>query len=207
MATRRELFTALCHTAAMQETTNERSTIIPGMVSALWKATLISGLLSVALGVAALVWPGKTLIVSAIIFGAYLLVSGVAQVAFAFALHVSAGSRVLMFISGAASIVLAFLAFRHFGEGYAILLLAIWIGVGFIFRGVATTGTAIGDPELPGRGWNIFFGIVTLLAGIVMLASPILSIVTLTYVVGAWLLVIGAFEIGSAIGMRKDAKG
>ncbi|HSA39596.1 MAG TPA: HdeD family acid-resistance protein [Mycobacterium sp.] len=177
------------------------------MVAALWKATLISGLLSVALGVAALVWPGKTLLVTAIIFGAYLLVSGIAQVAFAFALHVSAGSRVLMFISGAASIVLAFLAFRHFGEGYAILLLAIWIGVGFIFRGVATTGTAIGDPELPGRGWNIFFGIVTLLAGIVMLASPILSIVTLTYVVGVWLVVIGAFEIGSAIGMRKDAKG
>lgn len=105
------------------------------MVAALWKATLISGLLSVALGVAALVWPGKTLLVTAIIFGAYLLVSGIAQVAFAFALHVSTGSRVLMFISGAASIVLAFLAFRHFGEGYAILLLAIWIGVGFIFRG------------------------------------------------------------------------
>jgi len=191
----------------MQTTANERSTVIPQMVAALWKATLISGLLSVALGVAALVWPGKTLLVTAIIFGAYLLVSGIAQVAFAFALHVSAGSRVLMFISGAASIVLAFLAFRHFGEGYAILLLAIWIGVGFIFRGVATTGTAIGDPELPGRGWNIFFGIVTLLAGIVMLASPILSIVTLTYVVGVWLVVIGAFEIGSAIGMRKDAKG
>jgi len=191
----------------MQTTANERSTVIPQMVAALWKAPLISGLLSVALGVAALVWPGKTLLVTAIIFGAYLLVSGIAQVAFAFALHVSAGSRVLMFISGAASIVLAFLAFRHFGEGYAILLLAIWIGVGFIFRGVATTGTAIGDPELPGRGWNIFFGIVTLLAGIVMLASPILSIVTLTYVVGVWLVVIGAFEIGSAIGMRKDAKG
>lgn len=39
-----------------------------------------------------------------------------------------------------------------------ILLLAIWIGVGFIFRGVATV-SAVSDKLLPGRGWEIFFGI------------------------------------------------
>jgi uncharacterized membrane protein HdeD (DUF308 family) len=45
----------------------------------------------------------------------------------------------LYFIGGAASVVLGVLAFRHSGSGYAILLLAIWIAVGFIFRGVTTT--------------------------------------------------------------------
>ena len=87
-----------------------------------------------------------------------MLVTGTAQVVFAFSLHVSAGGRVLLFISGAASLVLAVLCFRHFGEGYALLLLAIWIGVGFIFRGVATSISAISDPHLPGRGWQIFLG-------------------------------------------------
>ena len=79
-------------------------------------------------------------------------------------LGVTAGGRVLLFISGAASLVLAVLAFRHFGEGYAVLLLAIWIAVGFIFRGVAHTVSAISDPALPGRGWEIFFGIISLIA-------------------------------------------
>src|SRR6476661_3822602 len=94
------------------------------------------------------------------------------------------GRRILLFISGAASLILALLAFRHFGQGYAILLLAIWIGIGFIFRGVATTISAVSDPHLPGRGWNIFLGVLSLLAGIVVLASPFESIVTLAIVVG-----------------------
>ena len=134
-----------------------------------------------------LVWPTKTLAVAGVLFSAYLLISGIAQVFFAFTLHVSAGGRVPLFLSGAASLILAVLAFRHFGEGYAVLLLAIWIAVGFIFRGVAHTVSAISDPGLPGRGWEIFFGIISLIAGIVMLAWPGLSL-TLLMVVG-WCLI------------------
>jgi uncharacterized membrane protein HdeD (DUF308 family) len=153
-----------------------------------------------------LVWPGPTILVAAIFFGAYLLISGIAEVIFAFSLHVSAGGRVLLFISGAASLILAVLAFRHFGEGYAILLLAIWIGVGFIFRGVATTVAAISDPGIPGRGWSIFFGIITTIAGVVVMASPFDSLAVLTLVVGIWLIVIGVFEVVSSFGIRKAGK-
>ena len=64
-----------------------------------------------------------------------LVASGIAQVILAFGLTVSGGYRVLLFITGALSLILGVLAFRHFGQGYAVLLLAIWIGVGFIFRG------------------------------------------------------------------------
>ena len=143
-----------------------------------------------------LAWPGKTLLVAAIFFGVYLLITGIAQVIFAFSLDVSAGGRVLLFISGAAALILAVLCFRSLQE--SILLLAIWIGVGFIFRGVATAVSAISDPTLPGRGWEIFIGVVSLLAGIYMLAWPFESIATLTLVVGIWLIVIGVFEIVSA---------
>src|SRR6202047_2171420 len=127
----------------------------PKLLKHLWIYTLLSGLLSVILGVLVTLKPGNAVWVAAIFLGAYLLVSGIAQVIFAFSLHVSAGGRVMLFISGAASLILAVLCFKHFGEGYAILLLAIWIGVGFIFRGVATSISAISDPHLPGRGWQI----------------------------------------------------
>ena len=152
------------------------------------------------------VLPEHSIVIAAALFGIYLLVTGAAQVFFAFTLHVSAGGRVLSFISGAASLVLAVLCFRHFGQGYAILLLAIWIGVGFIFRGVATSISAISDPHLPGRGWQIFVGLVSLLAGIVMLGSPLESIEILTLVVAIWLIVIGAFEIASAVGIRNASR-
>jgi uncharacterized membrane protein HdeD (DUF308 family) len=182
------------------------TTAVPRLLPHLWKTTLLSGLLAVALGVLVLALPGKSIITAAVLFGIYLLVTGAAQVVFAFSLHVSAGGRVLLFISGAASLVLAVLCFRHFGEGYAILLLAIWIGVGFIFRGVATSISAISDPHLPGRGWQIFLGLITLLAGIVMIGSPLESIEILTEIVGIWLIVIGVFEVVSSFGIRGASK-
>ena len=176
------------------------------MLQHLWKSTLLSGILAVILGILVLAWPGPTIVVAAIFFGAYLLITGIAQVIFAFSLDVSAGGRVLLFISGAASLILAVLAFRNFGEGYAILLLAIWIGVGFIFRGVATTVSAISDPGMPGRGWSIFFGIITIIAGVVVMASPFDSIAVLTLVVGIWLVVIGSLEISSWFAIRRPSK-
>lgn len=180
--------------------------VVPNLLPHLWKSTLVSGILALILGVLIYVWPGDSIVAAAILFGVYLLVTGAAQVVFAFSLHISAGGRVLLFISGAASLVLAVLCFRHFGEGYAILLLAIWIGVGFIFRGVATTVSAISDPALPGRGWEIFVGVVSLLAGIVMLASPFESLAVLTMVVAIWLVIIGVFEIVSSFGIRRASK-
>lgn len=176
----------------------------PSLFHQVWKSTVLSGVLAIVLGAVILAWPGKTLLVAAVLFGAYLLVSGIAQVAMAFGLHSSAGGRILLFISGAASLILAVLAFRHFGEGYALLLLAIWIGIGFIFRGVATIATAISEFHgTPGRGWSIFFGLVSILAGVVMLGYPFDSLVTLTLVVGIWLIVIGVFEIIAGLQLRK----
>jgi uncharacterized membrane protein HdeD (DUF308 family) len=177
----------------------------PSLLQHLWKSTLLSGILAVILGILVMAWPGITILIAAIFFGAYLLVTGIAQVVFAFSLHVSAGGRVLLFISGAAALILAVLCFRSLQQ--SILLLAIWIGVGFIFRGVATAVSAISDPTLPGRGWEIFIGVISLVAGIVMLASPFESIATLTVVVGIWLIVIGFFEVVSAFGIRKASKG
>jgi uncharacterized membrane protein HdeD (DUF308 family) len=188
----------LCHTSRME------SPAPPALMQHLWKSTLLSGVLAVVLGILVLAWPAITILVAAIFFGAYLLVTGIWQVVFAFSLHVSAGGRVLLFISGAAALILAVLCFRSLQE--SILLLAIWIGVGFIFRGVATAVSAISDPTLPGRWWEIFIGGISLVAGVVMLASPFESIATLTVVVGIWLIVIGAMEAVSAFGIRKASK-
>ena len=179
----------------------------PRLLPNLWKWTLASGVLAVILGVCVLVWPGISILVAAILFGVYLLITGIAQVIFAFALDVSAGSRILLFISGAASLILAVLAFRHFGKDQttAVLLLAIWIGVGFIFRGTATTVSAISERGLPVRGWLIFYGVIGLIAGLVVMAWPFDSIVVLAITTGVWLVIMGVFEIVSAFGIRKDA--
>jgi uncharacterized membrane protein HdeD (DUF308 family) len=180
------------------------TTAAPKLLPHLWKSTLLSGILSLTLGILVYVLPERSIVAAAVLFGIYLLVTGAAQVFFAFTLHVSAGGRVLSFISGAASLVLAVLCFRHFGD--AIVLLAIWIGIGFIFRGVATSISAISDPQLPGRGWQIFLGAVSLLAGLVMLGSPLQTLEILILVVAIWLIVIGVFEIVASFGIRSASR-
>lgn len=163
-----------------------------------WKWALVSGILTTVIGVLVLIWPGAGILVAATFFGAYLLVSGVAQIIGAFGLPVaSSAGRVLMFISGAASLILAVLCFRSLSD--SILLLGIWIGIGFIFRGVAAIVTAIGDSAAPSHRWVIFAGVVTLLAGFIVLAYPFPSLQVLTVVTGFWLIVIGVSEVLAAI--------
>ena len=118
------------------------------------------------------------------VFGVYLLVSGIAQAIAAFTVGLSPGSRVLFFISGALSVVLGYFAFRDFNNGAAVWMLAIWIGVGFIFQGVTATALAIDVPALPARGWYIFVGILTVIAGVVTIVWPISSIVVLAIIAG-----------------------
>ena len=171
------------------------------LVPHLWKSVLLTGVLSVILGAMVLAWPGKTIIVAAIFFAAYLLVTGISQIFHAFTLHISGGGRALLFISGAASLVLAVLCFKSLTN--SILLLAIWIGIGFIFRGVATAAAAISDADTPSRGWEIVIGIITLIAGLIVLGYPFSSLGTLTLVVGIWLIVLGVLEIIASFGIRK----
>ncbi|CAN5243261.1 HdeD family acid-resistance protein [soil metagenome] len=169
----------------------------------LWKSTLATGILSAILGAMVLIWPSASLVVAAAFFGANLVIAGVAQVYFAFGLPLSsAGGRVLMFISGAASLILAVLCFRSLAD--SILLLAIWIGIGLIFRGVAETVTAITDETIPSRGWVAFAGIITILAGFVMLAYPFTSLGTLLLVAAVWLIVLGIVEIIAAVKLRSE---
>jgi uncharacterized membrane protein HdeD (DUF308 family) len=171
-----------------------------------WKWSLVSGVLTIALGAIVLAWPGPTILVASTLFGVYLLVTGFAELFLAFTLPRSAGTRVLLFVSGALSVVLAILSFRHFGDAYAVLLLSLWIGIGFIFQGVAGVAVAISERELPGRGWYIVLGIISMIAGVVVLVWPFGSIVVLALVAGVWLVVLGVVQIVHAFQIRKDGR-
>jgi len=171
----------------------------------LWKGKLVAGLLTIVLGVLVLAWPGPSILVASTLFGVYLLLSGMVELYLGFTLPRSAATRVLLFISGALSLVLAIMSFRHFGDGYAVLLLSLWIGIGFIFQGVSAAAIGVSESDLPGRGWYIVAGIISLLAGLAVLVWPFDSIAVLTLATGIWLIVIGIGQVIQAIQARKAA--
>ncbi|MBV8346641.1 MAG: HdeD family acid-resistance protein [Mycolicibacterium sp.] len=168
-----------------------------------WKTVLARGLLTVILGAAVLVWPDKSVAVAAVSFGVFLVVSGSTEIVLAFTPDINTGTRALLFIGGALSLVLGVLAFRDLERGYATWLMAIWIGVGFVFAGVAEVALAIEESGIPDRGWLIFTGVLGMIAGVVVLLWPFASISVLAIVVGIWLVILGIAEIVWAVRAHK----
>lgn len=169
-----------------------------------WQTVLTAGLCSIALGVLILAWPHQTLRVVGVLFGIYLLVSGILQVIVAFAIHVQTAARVLSFVGGALSIMLGLICFRGFDQ--SIVLLALWIGFGWLFRGVTLVALAVSEPGMPARGWQMFLGLITVLGGILLVVEPLRSVSALTLLAGWWLLAVGVVEVCIAFSLRGSAR-
>ncbi|MBL1101440.1 HdeD family acid-resistance protein [Streptomyces sp. 205] len=167
---------------------------------ATWQVLVTAGLVAIALGVIVLAWPGPTLAVVGALFGVYLLVGGIFQLAGTFSSQVPRQLRVLGFVSGALSVLLGLLCFR--GPAQSILLLALWIGFGWLLRGVMLTATAISAEELPARGWQIALGLITALAGVLLVVLPFGSIKALALTAGVWLIALGVIEVVHGIQLR-----
>jgi uncharacterized membrane protein HdeD (DUF308 family) len=166
-----------------------------------WGWVLGFGIITLVLGVLALVWPGRTLVVLAVLFGIQLIVMGIFRFAAAFASDdISGGSRVLLALLGVLSLIIGLYAVRHIL--LTLLALALLLGIFWIISGAVEVFMALSHREMQHRGWNVVMGIISVLAGIVVLAYPGISLLVLAIVVGVWLIVFGAMEIGLAWRIR-----
>ncbi|KQV04489.1 MULTISPECIES: HdeD family acid-resistance protein [unclassified Kitasatospora] len=177
---------------------------IQRLAHAAWQALLGAGIASLILGVIVFVWPKQTLFVVGVLFGLYLLIIGIVQLVASFGTHASTAMRVLAFISGAICVLLGLLCFRSAAQ--SVLLLAIWIGIGWLFRGITQIAAAASDPAMPARGWQFFGGSVSTVAGVLLMVWPAHSVTALTILAGCSLLVLGVIEIATALQVRHRAK-
>lgn len=171
-------------------------------IGRVWWLLLFGGIISLGIGVLAILWPGKTIIVVAVLFAIYLIVSGIFEIVRSFSSGLTGGTRVLLLITGVLSVILGIFAIRSAIN--AVDLLGIFIGIAFLFRGFSSLFMGFDSKE--GRVWNIFFGLIMLIGGVVILAQPALSLVTVAWVVGIWLVMIGIYEIIMAFVVRSKTK-
>jgi uncharacterized membrane protein HdeD (DUF308 family) len=156
-----------------------------------WLAGVV-GVLSILVGIAALVWPGPTLLAVGILFGAYLAVWGVMLLIAGIGREdVSGGLRVLDVLMGLVAVFAGLLLMVRPGESVvtAALVLGFWwcmLGTVQIVRGIV-------DAE--GRMWNLIWGVIGLIAGVIILASPEIGLGTLVLIVGIGLICQGALEL------------
>lgn len=87
--------------------------------------------------------------------------------------------------------------------GTVVALALLW-GVWAVVDGVSEIVHAT-RPGTQGRGWLVVMGVVSLAAGAFAIVSPDVAAVTLTWVLGIWLLARGLFELVGAAGSRLPA--
>lgn len=167
-----------------------------------WGLVLTFGILSVLLGLFAIFLTGPTLVTVAILFAIQLFISGIFSIMRAFAHNVDTGGRILSLIIGILGIIVGFALLRE--PFQSVIVIAFVIGIYWVAHGIIELVGAFSNKE--GRNWAIFFGIVSIIAGIIILEYPIASIATLALVVGIWLVILGVMEIVAAFQLRSAAQ-
>jgi uncharacterized membrane protein HdeD (DUF308 family) len=161
-----------------------------------WGWMMAFGIITVLAGILVLAWPGPTLLVLAVLFGFQLVVLGVFRFVAAFEPGLTAGARILYALLGVLSLIIGLYALRH--VLITILALGLLLGIFWVANGAVELFTALSHREVRHRAWTSVLGLLSILAGLVLLVYPGLSLVALAVIVGVWLLVFGFMEISVA---------
>lgn len=159
-----------------------------------WGWILGFGVLTLVAGVLVIIWPAETVLVAAILFGAQLVVSGIFRFVGAFVAPVEHGwVRALLALLAVLSFIVGIYLLRH--PFFSVLILAVVLGIFWIMHGFIDLFAAIGYRDLPNRGVTAVLGLLGIVAGVIVLANPGVSLVFLAWVLGIWLVVLGIADI------------
>jgi uncharacterized membrane protein HdeD (DUF308 family) len=160
------------------------------------------GVVTAILGLIIALHPGGSLNVIAVLLGVLLVVSGIFNLVRM--LDRSEAHRVWLGIAGLLLVVIGVVLIRHLD--LTVALVGLVIGISWIVQGLAALVTAFSGGPGERRGWWIFFGLIGLIAGIVVVAVPTTSVTVLAVLVGIWFIVTGLTEIVGGL-MQRHAAG
>ena len=155
----------------------------------------VSGAVALIIGIIIVFWPRTAAAGLTVLLAISLLVSGIAYLGVGiFAKGIGGGARALDLIFGVLLVIAAITAFANISGTAAFLavFLGVLVGIAWIVEG-AVALAQLGDAG--SRAWALFFGILSIVAGIVLLFSPLWGIVVLFLLAGISLIVLGIAQI------------
>jgi uncharacterized membrane protein HdeD (DUF308 family) len=180
------------------------SQLPPGFSAATgWQAMVVAGVVTVILGLIVALHPSGSLNVLAVLLGVLLVISGIFDWVRVF--DSSEPHRAWLGIAGLLLVVIGVVLIRHLN--LTVALVGLVIGLTWIVQGLAALVTAFSGEPGERRGWWIFFGLISLVAGIVVVAVPTTSVTVLAVLVGIWFIVTGLMQIiGGFMQRHADSK-
>lgn len=164
-----------------------------------WGSAFVIGLITLLLGVVVTIDPGSSLVLVAILVGAEFVASGVYRLARSLAGE-GAHDRALSAVIGVVLVLVGLFLVRHLD--LTLLLVSTLVGVFWIASGIAEVTAGLSLPRGSGGGWLVTTGLLGAVAGVVVLAYPVGTLLTLALLVGIWLIVRGIGQMVAAVAIR-----
>lgn len=164
-----------------------------------WGWLLALGIALVVLGAIALLDSVFVTVVSMILFGWVLLIAGIVEAVQAFR-HRGSGHLFLHVLNAVLSIVVGIMLLRNPLAGAVVmtLLLAAYFTVAGVFRIIAAAAMRI-----PGWGWTLANGIITLILGILIWVHwPVAGLWIIGLFIGIDLIIVGWSQVMIAAAAR-----
>lgn len=141
-----------------------------------------------------LVWPSATVSLVAILVGLYFLVSGAIRLGRGvFMKGGTIGGRVLGILLGVLLVVTGIVAIRN--PLNTLVVLGLVIGISWIVEGVGAIVETAPDSS---KWFETLFGAISVVAGIVVLLSPLDGVAILAVIAGIFLVVSGIMQVVQA---------
>jgi uncharacterized membrane protein HdeD (DUF308 family) len=164
-----------------------------------WWVLLLRGIAAVLFGLAALFWPGLTLLVLIVIFGVYAVIDGI--FAIVAGIRGSGGRRWLLLAEGALSVLFGLAVL--FWPGLSALVLLYVISFWAILTGLLRVVMAISlRREIENEWLMILSGVLSVLFGVVLGALPGVGLLSLVWLVGIYALIFGVALIAFSFMVR-----
>lgn len=164
----------------------------------------VLGVIGVIIGVALLVWPGKSLVIAATFAGIFFVFTGVVRIAIGiFTRDVSSGFRLLNLILGLFLLFGGIVALKNLTAAAEVLtvITVVLIGMGWLIEGIATLAQA-GRGKSSGMSWAR--GGIAVVAGLVVIIVPTWSALALVTMTGVTLILIGIIGLVQAFALGKN---
>jgi uncharacterized membrane protein HdeD (DUF308 family) len=174
------------------------------MLKSLSNALILRGIVAVALGIIALLWPGVTVLTLVVLFAVTAFIAAAVQAMFAF--NSAVGGRVAgHLLLGLADLAAGVIALAW--PGATALVLVLIVGCWAVFVGVFGIVLAFRADELArSRAVFILSGLGAVAFGVTLFARPATGAVALASLFGLFSLTNGAGLIMQGVGLRRSRK-
>lgn len=181
--------------------------LLANAVLSLWPLVLLRGILLIVLGAYALASPGMTLVVFTQVLGIFAFADGVLAVVTG--VMGWTDSRSWMIVRGILGIVVGLFVIGHAPiiGAIAATVVMIIIAAQAVVVGILEIVAAIRHrKQISGEGWLILGGILSIILGALLFASPLLSSLVLIRIIGVFAIFAGISLLVTAFRIRRIGK-